>query len=98
MSNFKKVAVTGGPPRQDVLAPLRMTQIVGSKPVLPAGKLVLPIRLRRQLTTARDLVYDSRLCHCFRPHSFRSGLQTHEGNGIRRLTLGSKITSRGMLE
>ncbi|KAL8890242.1 MAG: hypothetical protein Q9215_002581 [Flavoplaca cf. flavocitrina] len=36
MSNFKKVTVTGGPPRQDVLAPLRMTQIVGSKPVLPA--------------------------------------------------------------
>ncbi|KAL8750699.1 MAG: hypothetical protein Q9199_006899 [Rusavskia elegans] len=36
MSNFKRVTVTGGPSRQDVLAPLRMTQIVGSKPVLPA--------------------------------------------------------------
>ncbi|KAL8911266.1 MAG: hypothetical protein Q9172_007703 [Xanthocarpia lactea] len=36
MSNFKRATVTGGPPRPDVLAPLRMTQIVGSKPLLPA--------------------------------------------------------------
>ncbi|KAI9840806.1 MAG: F-box protein: endocytic membrane traffic, recycling ReCYcling 1 [Sclerophora amabilis] len=36
MSNFKRAPVKGGRPRQDVLAPLRATQMVTQKPVLPA--------------------------------------------------------------
>lgn len=37
MSAFKRANLTGGTSRQSILAPLRETQIVGSKPVLPAG-------------------------------------------------------------
>lgn len=37
MSAFKRAPVSGGPPRQNILAPLRMAQIVSSKPLLPAG-------------------------------------------------------------
>lgn len=45
MSDFKRAPVTGGTPRSDVLAPLRMAEIVSSKPVLPAGKspIMIPI-------------------------------------------------------
>ncbi|KAI4230053.1 MAG: hypothetical protein L6R36_000310 [Xanthoria steineri] len=57
MSNFKKVAVTGGPPRQDVLAPLRMTQIVGSKPALPAEILSTIL----DHVTVLDLVHFARV-------------------------------------
>ncbi|KAL8997178.1 MAG: hypothetical protein Q9169_003505 [Polycauliona sp. 2 TL-2023] len=53
MSNFKRVTVTGGPPRQDVLAPLRMTQIVGSKPVLPAEILSMIL----DYVTVSDLIH-----------------------------------------
>ncbi|KAL8848800.1 MAG: hypothetical protein Q9221_006178 [Calogaya cf. arnoldii] len=53
MSNFKRVTVTGGPPRQDVLAPLRVTQIVGSKPVLPAEILSTIL----DYVTVSDLVH-----------------------------------------
>ncbi len=37
MSGFKSAPVSGGPPRQNVLAPLRAAQIVSSTPLLPAG-------------------------------------------------------------
>lgn len=37
MSGFKSAPVSGGPPRHNVLAPLRVAQIVSSKPLLPAG-------------------------------------------------------------
>ncbi|KAL8651398.1 MAG: hypothetical protein Q9226_004723 [Calogaya cf. arnoldii] len=53
MSNFKRITVTGGPPRQDVLAPLRITQIVGSKPVLPAEILSTIL----DYVTVSDLVH-----------------------------------------
>ncbi|KAL8971903.1 MAG: hypothetical protein Q9183_000829 [Haloplaca sp. 2 TL-2023] len=67
MSNFKRATVTGGPPRQDVLAPLRMTQIVGSKPLLPAEILstILDyvsatdlIRCAQVSKRTREMVYD----------------------------------------
>ena len=38
MSNFKRAPVMGGTPRSDILAPIRMAEIVSSKPVLPAGR------------------------------------------------------------
>ena len=37
MSAFKRVNVTGGISRQSILAPLRETRIISSKPVFPAG-------------------------------------------------------------
>ena len=37
MSNFKRATVTGGSSRTNVLAPIRMAEIVSSKPFLPAG-------------------------------------------------------------
>ena len=37
MASFKKAPVAGGQPRIDVIAPLKVTQILASKPVLPAG-------------------------------------------------------------
>ncbi|KAL8928251.1 MAG: hypothetical protein Q9208_001961 [Pyrenodesmia sp. 3 TL-2023] len=52
MSNFKRAAVTGGSSRLNVLAPLRETQIVGSKPVLPAEILSLIL----DYVTVSDLV------------------------------------------
>src|SRR3954471_21834887 len=36
MSNFKRAAVTGGGSRNNVLNTLKVTQMIGSKPVLPA--------------------------------------------------------------
>ncbi|KAL8950077.1 MAG: hypothetical protein Q9222_003861 [Ikaeria aurantiellina] len=57
MSKFKRVTVTGGSSRQDVLAPLRMTQIVGSKPYLPAEILSLIL----DYVTAQDLIRFARV-------------------------------------
>ncbi|KAL8685661.1 MAG: hypothetical protein Q9218_007624 [Villophora microphyllina] len=57
MSNFKRATVTGGPSRQDVLAPLRMTQIVGSKPLLPAEILSTIL----DYVTVMDLVQFARV-------------------------------------
>ncbi|KAL8732457.1 MAG: hypothetical protein Q9181_003940 [Wetmoreana brouardii] len=57
MSNFKRATVTGGPSRQDVLAPLRMTQIVGSKPLLPAEILSTIL----DYVTVTDLVHFARV-------------------------------------
>ncbi|KAI4122523.1 MAG: hypothetical protein LQ338_005769, partial [Usnochroma carphineum] len=67
MSTFKRATVTGGPSRQDVLAPLRQTQIVGSKPLLPAEILSLIldyvtvsdlIRFARVSKRVKEMVYD----------------------------------------
>ncbi|KAL8703794.1 MAG: hypothetical protein Q9201_003034 [Fulgogasparrea decipioides] len=57
MSNFERATVTGGPSRQDVLAPLRMTQIVGSKPLLPAEILSTIL----DYVTVTDLVHFARV-------------------------------------
>ncbi|KAL8811746.1 MAG: hypothetical protein Q9200_001545 [Gallowayella weberi] len=67
MSNFKRTTVTGGPPRQNVLASLRVTQIVGSKPLLPAEILstildyvTVPdlIRFAQVSRRMKEMVYD----------------------------------------
>ncbi|KAA6411949.1 MAG: secretion pathway Sls2 Rcy1 [Lasallia pustulata] len=67
MSAFKRAPVTGGPPRQDILAPLRAAQIVSSKPVLPAEILstildYLPVpdllHFARTSKRMREMVYD----------------------------------------
>ncbi|KAK4696610.1 recyclin-1, partial [Lecanoromycetidae sp. Uapishka_2] len=67
MSAFKRVQVTGGAPRRSVLAPLRDTQIINSKPVLPAEILstildYLPIpellRFARVSKRMKEMVYD----------------------------------------
>ncbi|KAL8934727.1 MAG: hypothetical protein Q9216_005765 [Gyalolechia sp. 2 TL-2023] len=56
MSNFKRTTLAGGPPRPDVLAPLRMTQIVGSKPLLPAVTDL--IHFARASKRMKEMVYD----------------------------------------
>ncbi|KAL8713546.1 MAG: hypothetical protein Q9220_002408 [cf. Caloplaca sp. 1 TL-2023] len=57
MSKFKRVTVTGGSSRQNVLAPLRVTQIVDSKPHLPAEILSLIL----DYVTAQDLIRFARV-------------------------------------
>lgn len=67
MSAFRKANVTGGISRQSILAPLRETQIVSSKPVLPAeilstiiDYLPVPAQLRFARVSKRmqEMVYD----------------------------------------
>lgn len=67
MSAFKRANVTGGISRQSILAPLRDTQIVSSKPALPAEILstildYLPVpgqlRFARVSKRMREMVYD----------------------------------------
>ncbi|KAI4180873.1 MAG: hypothetical protein LQ346_006895 [Caloplaca aetnensis] len=53
MSNFKRATVSGASSRQNVLAPLRETQIIGSKPLLPAEILSLIL----DYVTVSDLVH-----------------------------------------
>ncbi|KAL9603339.1 MAG: hypothetical protein Q9219_001201 [cf. Caloplaca sp. 3 TL-2023] len=57
MSNFKRATVTGGSSKQNVLAPLRMAQIVGSKPLLPAEILSTIL----DYVTVSDLVHFARV-------------------------------------
>ncbi|KAL9020263.1 MAG: hypothetical protein Q9185_002546 [Variospora sp. 1 TL-2023] len=53
MSNSKRATVSSGSSRQNILAPLRETQIVGSKPLLPAEILSLIL----DHVTASDLIH-----------------------------------------
>lgn len=48
MSNFKRSP--GGLPRNDVLAPIRIAEIVSSKPTLPAGVSLMPLCVLGLLT------------------------------------------------
>ncbi|KAN0067021.1 Exocyst complex component Sec10-like protein [Elaphomyces granulatus] len=67
MSKFKKVPVSGGPPRRDILASLKMASIEISKPVLPAeimssildhlGPIDL-IRMARVSKKMQEMAYD----------------------------------------
>lgn len=82
MSAFRRTTVPGGLPRQSVLAPLRETQIISSKPVLPAGKLGFPIRLS-SLIIRRDPLH-----HPYPPSrpgapAIRPCLQADAGDGLR---------------
>ncbi|KAI9870489.1 MAG: F-box protein: endocytic membrane traffic, recycling ReCYcling 1, partial [Pleopsidium flavum] len=67
MSAFKRAPVSAGPRRQDVLAPLRVAEIVSSKPVLPAEIIstildYLPVpdllHFARTSKRMREMVYD----------------------------------------
>jgi recyclin-1 len=52
MSNFKKVPVSGGLPRRDVLASLKMASMAILVPVLPAGMLTALTRLLTSTSSA----------------------------------------------
>ncbi|KAI9664946.1 MAG: F-box protein: endocytic membrane traffic, recycling ReCYcling 1 [Bathelium mastoideum] len=67
MSAHKKNAMAGGPSKRDLFAPLRATQIVTSKPVLPAELIATIldylsgpdlIRFAHTSRRTRDMVYD----------------------------------------
>lgn len=97
MSAFKRAPVTGGPPRQDVLAPLRAAQIVSSKPVLPAGTVRRTMSHNPVLTIARDPLDNPRLPSRARSTPLLPNFQAHARNGLRRLSMGTETTADGML-
>ena len=83
MAAFKKANVMGGTSRQSILAPLRVTQIVSSKPVLPAGTITPCRALDCSLTVARDSVNHSRLPTSLRPTAICSSVKTDARDGLR---------------
>ena len=83
MAAFKKANVMGGMSRQSILAPLRVTQIVSSKPVLPAGTVTPCQVLDYSLTIARDSVHHSRLSTSLRPTAICPSVKTDAGDGLR---------------
>ena len=97
MSAFKKVNVTGGTSRQSILAPLRETQILSSKPVLPAGTVADCPTLDRFLTGVRDSLHHSRLPTSPRSIAVCSRVETNAGDGLRRHKMGAKTTIDGLL-
>lgn len=59
MSSLKRATISKGPPKRDVFASLRETQIVNLKPLLPAGKCEYILVFARGLTDARDSLDNS---------------------------------------
>lgn len=102
MSNFKKVPVSGGASRRDVLASLKMASMEILVPVLPAGMRLSVfcdcLYPGPKLTERRVDVPGSELCWSNRPHPGRSDVQTHAGDGIRGREMGTTLETHGLLE
>ena len=82
MSTFKRASVIGGQPRQNVLAPLRVAQIVNSRPTLPAGEYAfLPSWNIANLF--RDYVDGAGLSAGARPGSMCAGIEAVQGDDLR---------------
>ena len=83
MAAFRKTRVTGGPPRLDLLGRLRETQIVDTKPTLPAGLSMRSINVKNMLTYARDLCCGPQSSASLRSSSLCPHVETHAGDGLR---------------